>query len=715
MSPQMNKLAVASVVALALAAVPATVRAQTTTWSNATSALPVVSTIKGGPWTLSDNGGGLVTPTGSSAYCLNGAVNTNANASATTMAPYYFPFVMGSGANLTGYFDYRPSSVNEATVAASSADAGKTWTYLGQALQLTAACPAANAASGGDSGLGHPFVMSFGGANFLYLLDRRGGHVDVDGLTVHRITPTLTNPLKATPPLNATAIQSGAASSVGVIAGWTFDSSATPLGMVGSPAADVGPAAATAVAKPLGMTNNYYCSATPNTATLAAGFGSISGPDVESDSGSSVSPSNGWRVRGAATTDFSAPCNGWSLAAPQYTQGAEFDVDTTGHAQVVVQYDWFSTKEGFRDQQAQYSLNVNASTPVWTNIGSARIAIPKGWVNGITLDLSGIAGAGNNPNFGIRFVGIYDPAIAAGSYPIHTFDTAGHVTTTLVPYALGQAYASATLGGGGKPALYNNNSGNWRFDNVKVLDKALMPVSGGVATTDYTVETTGLLNPDGILAVIPNSYPRQVLYVRKQLTSAPTGPTACTLPTYSGKVNTDVDTIRLAYTYDGVNFTDAGLTNLIDPTTTSATGLRYAAPNGSIVKLQNGKFGLFFGAGNCQDGDSDGFHAIMYAQNSDSTMLNWTLVNGMNNPIAEVGYGPAPATAPLTGTSSQLATGQNGWFGGRVYTPQAIYQDANHISLIFDGYDYLYENTSDLSSYRTMGQITLTSSLPLSP
>jgi hypothetical protein len=329
--------------------------------------------------------------------------------------------------------------------------------------------------------------------------------------------------------------------------------------------------------------------------------------------------------------------------------------------------------------------------------------VAKGYLNQLQVDFTGVAGTGNNPNFGVRFVGVYDPTLPAGSVVING---------ATVNYGAGQQYSGATTGSNGAPIIYNNNSGNWRFDNVKIID-ASMVTKGSGGTTDYTTETKGLLNPDGLLAVIPNTYPRQVLYIQKQL-SASLPVNACPSVGPGGKINYDVDTIRLASTTDGVNFTDLGATNLLDPTTLSNLGLRYAAPNGSIVKLANGKFGLFFGAGNCQDGDSDGFHAIVYVENTDSTMLNWTVVNGMNNPIAEVGFGQTPVTAPLTGTSSQVSTGQNGWFGGRVYTPQAEYLDPYHVSLIFAGYDYGYFGT-DLSNYRTIGQITLQTSNQLTP
>ena len=59
-------------------------------------------------------------------------------------------------------------------------------------------------------------------------------------------------------------------------------------------------------------------------------------------------------------------------------------------------------------------------------------------------------------------------------------------------------------------------------------------------------------------------------------------------------------------------------------------------PNGTLIKLSNGNWGLFFGGGNCLDGDSDAFHAIMYAESNGSDLTNWTVINGINNPIASI-------------------------------------------------------------------------------
>ncbi len=645
------------------------------TWTATSS--PVQATITGGPWTL--NNGPLVNPTAPGNYCVSNVESTNSGSN--IFQPYYFPFISGRGLALRGIFDYRPHDVNEAPVAASSTDGGLTWTFEQMAVQLTVACPGPisgtsagktatdNSAStnGNDAGLGHPHVIAMGGASFFYLLDRSNGHVDSDGLVVHRISPNASKPLGTLPvtiansPVGATTL-----------AAWDFN--ALPVALDNSPAPSFGTGTATA----LGMTNNYtYTQAAPN-------VGAVNTDDVlvlgaSSDQISPVGINNAWRVRGQN------PGNGWNLAAPQYSQGAEFDVPTSGHTNIVFQFDWFSTNQGVRNLQVQYT----ADGTTWTNVGPLQVAVPNAYINQITLDFAalGITSVENNPSFGVRLVSAYDPTYTGAGAPTYT------------SASLSSDYPPV-------PMVYNNNSGNWRFDEVKVLG---LPSSITVVSPDFAVHTNGLINPDGIMAVIPGSLPRTILYISKTLAgqSSPAGIPQCTTASpLNGKINQDYEQVRLASTTDGVNFTDLGATNLTNPSDITYTGIRYASPNGSIVQLANGNLGLFYGAGNCLDGDSDGFHAIVYAETSPGNLLNWTIINNItSNPIASI----APMT--VNGTTYPISTPVVGatqpWFGGRVYAPMAMFLDANHVNLIFDGYDAGYVGGSDYTSYRTVGHVTL--------
>src|ERR1019366_8597860 len=96
-----------------------------------------------------------------------------------------------------------------------------------------------------------------------------------------------------------------------------------------------------------------------------------------------------------------------------------------------------------------------------------------------------------NANFGVRLVSVYDRS-----------------PTAPTPYT----YTAATPGVNGAPVQIDNNSGNWRFDEINVLGTV-----SGAAPYTAPVSTVGLTNPDGILASVPNVYPLKVLYVDKTL------------------------------------------------------------------------------------------------------------------------------------------------------------------------------------------------------
>jgi len=657
------------------------------TWTGTTRATPV--TIAGGPWTLAQ--GGPYTPSNSTGpttaggpfdgtipYCSGGVPIVNSAGTVNPASPYYFPFVAGRGNNLQGYFDYRPRNVNEAIVAASSTDGGQTWEFQNQIENLNQVCPATDKnGSGNDDGVGHPYVINFAGAGFLYALDRRNGHVDNDGLLVHTLKPIAGSPLNGLPvntefgPPGTSAIPTSA-----IIAQWDF--AQVTGGSSSSPAPNIGTGTATA----LGMTNSYKGPSPTCSGAACTYTGSTNKDDITGTTGG-TDPSlaaAAWRVRGTTKLTGGNSGPGWNTQAPEHTQGAQFAVSTLGRSDIVVQFDWYTTAEAIRDLQVQYTTD--GST--WQNVGPVYIApVGGGFYPGITVNFAGIAAVNNNPNFAVRMVTVYDRSANAPTP---------------------RTYTAATLSATGAPVQYNDASGNWRFDEVNVLGSS----SGGALP--QPTKTTGLINPDGILAYVPNSYPFKILYVDKTLSADYSFPTSqqCGLTPSGAAANHDVEIIHMAQSTDSVHWTDLGAVNgLNDPTTTSYSRIRYMAPNGTLLKLSTGKWGLFFGGGNCLDGDSDGFHAIMYAESTD--LLNWTVINGINNPIASVSQ--VTATDPV---SNQVVTipantpvigGTQPWFSGRVYNPNAMVAAPNAINLIFDGYDAAY--SGDISDYRTIGHVTL--------
>ena len=58
------------------------------------------------------------------------------------------------------------------------------------------------------------------------------------------------------------------------------------------------------------------------------------------------------------------PGNGWTSTAPVGTQGAQFNVDTTGFSGINVAFDWYITTQGEANLQLQYTTDgIN-----WSNV-----------------------------------------------------------------------------------------------------------------------------------------------------------------------------------------------------------------------------------------------------------------------------------------------------------------------------------------------------------
>jgi hypothetical protein len=723
--------------------------AQSAQWSATSS--PIQATIAGGPWTLSQGGtstkGGAYD--GPIPYCnpgnsAGGTELVNGPGVVNTFNPYYFPFVVGSGQNVKGYFDYRPKNINEAVVAATSTNAGQTWTFQQMVEQLTTECPnsdantandAAGNPAGNDDGEGHPTVINYGGSTILYTLNRMTPHVDSDGLIVHQILPRGANALNPLP-ANSPFMQPPTSN---IIAGWNFNSlSGTQL----TPAPSTNTSFGIVAANALGMTNSYTYSTSPTTTGSTDGD-DVTGTTLSSDPAgvqpNNIAPNdnNAWRVRGAGGKSGKAGAgNGWNLAAPPCTQGAQFMVDTTGYHYIVLQFDWYTTNQGVRDLQVLYTTNHGTT---WTPVGPIQVSGGgSAFNNQITINFHalGITSVENNSGFGIQLVSVFDPDYLGA--PAYSIPSGGNVCSST---ATG-TYTAASLDNNNQPVQYNNNSGNWRFDEVNILGTTN---NTNPITSDPVINTTGLVNPDGILAVVPNTYPVKVLYISKTVNSDYVSPTSyplCPASIPNGNFNDDVEVVRIATTSNFVNFTDItplntpqftipGVTanqpipmvnGLSDPSTTSYSGIRWIAPNGTLIQLSNGNWGLFFGGGNCLDGDSDAFHAVMYAESNGTDVTNWTVINGINNPIASIATVSnvtdpqssqtvtIPANPPVVCALGTCVNNTLPWFSGRVYAPQAIVTSTGTVSLVFAGYNAGFQlggSSKDLSSYRNIGQVNL--------
>ena len=261
------------------------------------------------------------------------------------------------------------------------------------------------------------------------------------------------------------------------------------------------------------------------------------------------------------------------------------------------------------------------------------------------------------------------------------------------------------------------------------------PTDETTSQPENAFHTYGLMNPDGILGIVPGSNPVEIIYEQKILNGDNTGSTAlpaseqcntawagyyATNP-FGTAVNDDITYLRVAQTTDGIHFTDLGaLQGLNDPTTTSALGTRWLATAGTILRYANGTYGLFYSGGGCIDGDSDAFHYIGYAESAD--LFHWTVLHGLENPVIStapftmtVDSNGLPATTGTTITvPSHTPVGGNtmGWFQGRVYAPSGTIFDEHDLTIIFAGY-HTPKPKNGLGDYRTIGRLSLHSAAPL--
>ena len=246
------------------------------------------------------------------------------------------------------------------------------------------------------------------------------------------------------------------ASAQTVVTEWNFNNN--PVAVNTSPATSTG----TGTASTLGMNNT---AAVP-TGSPAPTSPTVDTSDINSSTPLSSDPGTGgvntqWRIRGGdGAASPGTATNAWSSTTPIGSQGAQFLSSTVGYNNIRVSFDWSPTGQGEGKLQVQYTLNgsiyfnvpanlftATGGTMALTNTTSANTVMggylqatsSTAYMNGITLNLSGIAGASNDANFGIRLVsaatGADDTNVAGGAL--------------------------------------NNTSGNWRFDAVTISGTAV--------------------------------------------------------------------------------------------------------------------------------------------------------------------------------------------------------------------------------------------------
>ena len=383
--------------------------------------------------------------------------------------------------------------------------------------------------------------------------------------------------------------------------------------------------------------------------------------------------------------------------------------------------------------------NTNSTSPSEypTSVGFPNSSDDDGWGHAMVMQLPGAIPAEGSPSgggtAGGQFLYLLDRNTNNASFSLNgaATPTTQAINDNAPLWAVDMTWASQKFPIG--------NYGDEASTDLKSIGTALNSAASGTKTPVRVLQTKGLLNPDGIMAVFPTPAATvgtvgtlvTVMYVQKILGGDNTGstpysvaeqcagaPTGASVP---GTTNHDISNVRLATTTDGINFTDKGIVSgLNDPKSVDYTQTRWVSPRGTLIDINGdqSRWGLYFSGGNCLDGDSDAFHFIGYAESTD--MMNWTVYNGVNNPIASINTETVyndnnasthtgsqitiPATAPIVPTQA--------WFAQRLYAPTAVQVDSTHLNLTFAGYG-AQKPAGDLLNYRTIGNVKLTVSKSL--
>lgn len=173
--------------------------------------------------------------------------------------------------------------------------------------------------------------------------------------------------------------------------------------------------------------------------------------------------------------------------------------------------------------------------------------------------------------------------------------------------------------------------------------------------------------------------------------------------------NEDDEALRVAYTTDGVNFSDEGLANngiisgnnsaqagyndITNPTSsvdppnglnqytpgqTDATEMRWPGAAGTIIDYPDGTIGMFMSGAWAGDGDSDAFNQIYYTSSADGQ--HWT------EPVDLVSTDYTFSALNNLQSNPSAGLGVSGYYSGRAYDP-TVFQNANgSLEMLFAGY-----------------------------
>ncbi len=244
------------------------------------------------------------------------------------------------------------------------------------------------------------------------------------------------------------------------IAAWTFETNAIAANNSPSPTTGSGTASA------LGM--GVY--PTPNVGTNADDV--LQGVTGDTGSNGVANLTQIWRIRAQGNP----AANGWSSLAPIGSQGAQFAVSTLGFSNVTVSLDWYATTQGEANMQLQYTTDGSTWNNVKLTLGGsdAGLVLSNNTTSANTVNGWFVSDSGSNPGQGALAGQDWFTGLTANiSDPLAGNNT--NFAIRIVNASTGVDDVST------KGTALNNNSGNWRFDNVAISGTAVVPEPSTVA------------------------------------------------------------------------------------------------------------------------------------------------------------------------------------------------------------------------------------------
>lgn len=172
-------------------------------------------------------------------------------------------------------------------------------------------------------------------------------------------------------------------------------------------------------------------SAVPSTGSgTVAGVGGVT--TAFTGSNGSSDPTASTDDSGFNITSFASQSSG------DRTRGVSFMVSTSGYADVVLTFDQRNTNTASRYWELQYTTDGSAWTPYAVSgantSGGLYEFVASTWVNGLTVDFSGVSGVDNNALFGVRILAAYDPASGTSYTATNTGSNYGTTGTATFDY-----------------------------------------------------------------------------------------------------------------------------------------------------------------------------------------------------------------------------------------------------------------------------------------